>query len=437
MFRRLFASAAVIVTAATLIVAAPARSTPVFAASGSIAVTPATQPVAPGGSVTVTLTQSSAAGTTGAEATITFDPTIVQLQDVQPGPAYASATLLFGSVPGGATRQHAGQPPTVAEEALRRRIRRASSPTRRRSWRPGTGTVPAGDNAFLVLTMQAVAASGTSPISLSKLEMLDDQYSDLTVTSTDGAVVVGGAGAPPPAPSAPAAAPTTQVASTPAPATPAQASPAANATAKPAPSATASSGVAGISAAPSLKSAAFAVSPATQKVAKEATFTFAVTQLVDGAASNAQADVSFKKDLVEIVKLEPGAGWKADSKALDTAMSDANTSGELKVTLTADKTKGPATSGESTILTVTMQGRTGKEGKSAIKLVSTDITGSDGSSPQITSKDGEVIVGNAGGGSNMLLIVVGVLAGVVIVGGGGGDVRGEAREGAPDAASVA
>lgn len=418
MFRRLFASAAVIATAATLIVAAPARSASAFAASGSIAVTPATQPVAPGGSVSVTLTQSSAGGTAGAEATIAFDPSIVQLQDVQPGPAYASATLLLGSVPGGATGNDAGAPPTVAE-AVAQANQTGILTNATTFLAPGTGTVPAGDNVFLVLTMQAVAASGSSPIKLSKLEMLDDQYSDLTVTSADGVVVVGGAGAPPPAPSAPAAASSTQAAATPAPANTPQASPAANATGKPAASSTPASGVAGASAAPSLKSATFAVSPATQKVAKEATFTFAVTQLVDGAASNAQADVSFKKDLIEITKLEPGSGWKADSKALDAAMADANTSGELKVTLTADKTHGPATSGESTILTVTMKGRTGREGKSAIKLVSTDITGTDGSSPQISSKDGEVIVGSPGGGSNMLLIVIGVLAGVVIVGGGG------------------
>jgi len=319
-------------------------------------------------------------------------------------------------VPGGATGNDAGTPLTV-DEAVAQANQTGVLTNATTFLAPGTGSVGAGDNVFLTLTMQAVAASGSSPISLSKMEMLDDQYSDLSVTGTDGAVVVSGAGAPPPPPSAPVGAPS-QTAATPA-VTTAQASPAANATPKPAASATASSGVLGVSAAPSLKNATFAVSPATQKVAKEATFTFAMTQLVDGSASNVQADVSFKKDLVEIVKLEPGSGWKADSKALDAAISDANSSGELKVTLTADKTKGPVTSGESTILTVTMKGRTGKEGKSAIKLVSTDITGTDGSSPTITSKDGEVIVGNAGGGSNMLLIVVGVLAGVVIVGGGG------------------
>ena len=416
MLRRLFASAAAMVTAATLIVAAPARSTPVFAATGRIAVAPATLPVAPGGSVTVTLTQSSASATTGAEATITFDPSIIQVQDIQAGAGYASAALLFGRVPGSDTGQ-AGQPQTP-EEAIAEANQTGVIANATTFLAPGTGTVPAGDNVFLVLMVKAVAATGTSPISLSKMEMLDDQYADLAVTGADGTVVVGGAGAPAPAPSAPVGAPT-QAAPTQAAATTAQASPAANATAKPAASATAASGVAGISAVPSLKNATFAVSPATQKVAKEATFAFAVTQLVDGAVSNAQADVSFKKDLVEIVKLEPGAGWKADSKALDAAMADANSSGELKVTLTADKSHGPATTVESTILTVTMKGRTGKEGKSAIKLVSTDITGTDGSSPTITAKDGEVIVGNAGGGSNMPLMVVGLLAGVVIVGGGG------------------
>jgi hypothetical protein len=395
--------------AVAIFAAAPARVAPVHAASASIAVTPASAGVAPGGTVAVTLTQTSDGGTTGAEATVTFDPSIVQLVDVQAGPVYAGASLLFGRVPGSDTGQ-AGQPQTP-EEAVVEANQTGVLLNATAFFAPGTGTVSAGTNPFLVLTMKAVAPAGTSPITLSKMEMLDDQYSDLVVTGTDGAVVVGGAPAPAPT-TAPVGA-TTAAAATPAAATSASAQ-------TPAATRTAQSGVAGTSKAPILKTASFAISPATLKVAKEETFTFTITQQVDGAATSAQAKLSFKKDLLEIVKLEPGAGWKADSKALDTAKSDANDKGELSVTLTADKDKGPATSGESTVMTVTMKGRPGKEGKSAIKLVSADIAGTDSTtSPQVTLKDGEVTVGSAGGGSSMLIIIIGVLAAVVVIGGGG------------------
>ena len=49
--------------------------------------------------------------------------------------------------------------------------------------------------------------------------------------------------------------------------------------------------------------------------------------------------------------------------------------------------------------------------------MTSEITGSDGTSPAVTAKDGEVIVGSAG--SNFLLIVIGALAAVVVAGGGG------------------
>ncbi len=414
MFRRRIAPTALAVAiAATAFVAAPSRPGTVFAASGSIAVSPATQPVAPGSTFVVTLVQSAAGGTAGAQATVTFDPSIIQLQDIQPGPAYASATLLFGRVPGSDTGQ-AGQPQTP-DEAKAEANQTGVLLNAATFLNPGTGSVPGGDTPFLLLTLQAVAAAGTSPIRLSKMEMLDDQYNSLVVSGTDGSVVIGGAGAPPPAATI-GAPPTVAPGATPPAA--AQTSPAAGAT-TPLATKTALSGVAGASKAPSLKSASFAVSPATQKVAKEATFSFAVTQKIDGAASNAQANVVFKRDLVEIVKLVPGSGWKGDSKVLDAAMSDANSSGELKLILTADKDKGPAASGESTLVTVTMKGRTGKEGKSSIKLIGTDITGSDGSSVPPAVTDGEVIVGSAGGGSNTLLLAVAAVVAVVVLGGGG------------------
>lgn len=403
-FRALTLALAAIAVA--VIAAAPARPAPALAISASIKITPASQGVAVGGTAVVTVTVSSDETSAGAEISLSFDPTLVQIEDVQLGPAYAGASSAFGVVPGGDTAQ-AGQPQTALEAAAEAN-QTGTFLNAAAFFPPGTGTVSAGENAFLVLTMRATAPAGTSPIVVLRPQMLDEGFNPVVPSSADGELVIGGATAPVATSTVPAAAGATV--------------PAGGATAT-APATTKTVAATGtvLSAvkAPSLKSATFAISPATLKVAKEATFTFAVTQQVDGAASSAQADVSFKKDLLEIVKLEAGPGWKGDAKALDAAMTDANSSGELKVTLLADKEKGPATSGESTILTVTMKGRPGKEGKSAIKLVTSEIVGTDGTSPDVTAKDGEVVVGSAGGGSNALPFIIAALAAVVLVGGGG------------------
>jgi hypothetical protein len=50
--------------------------------------------------------------------------------------------------------------------------------------------------------------------------------------------------------------------------------------------------------------------------------------------------------LLEVVKLEPGSGWSATASALDASVKDANNSGEINVTLSADKTNPPSASGE-------------------------------------------------------------------------------------------
>lgn len=403
------------------------RMASALAASGSISVTPASQTVAPGTTFVVAVTQNSDSATTGAEATISFDPSILQVRDVQPGPAYAAGSVAFGGADQAA--QQAGNVFTP-EEAVANANQTGTLVAVTAFIQPGGGSAPPGTNVFVNLMMQAVLP-GTSPITLSAqtnsigaeipMQLLTDQYDTINVTGTDGVVTVDGA-APPPAGGTPPA-------GTPAPGStsPAGTPPAANGSATvtisagktPAVTKTASTGVLGSSRAPSLTSASFSVSPATQKVAKESTFSFDVKQNVNGAAVNVQAAVTYKKDLAKIVKLEPGPGWKADSKALDRAISDANVSGQLDVTLTADKTNGPPTSGDSTILTVTMEGQPGKQGKSAIKLVSADITGADGSSVPVTTSDGDVTVGSASGGSSVLLIVLATLGAIAIVGGGG------------------
>jgi len=376
-----------------LVLGVSAGAPPAFASSGSIRVDPAAQTVPPGATFAVNLVQTADTATVGAGATITFDPAVLQVQDVQPGPGYASTSLLVGPPPDPTSPTGVGEPVTL-QEAIANANQSGTLIGLTAFLPPGTGSVDAGDNVFVTLTMVGVT-NGTSQILLSAMEMGDDQFNPLDVSGANGSITVSQDAPAPPPPTPPVAGQT--------PGAP-QPSAAAGATGASLPSAgggktpTVASGVLGDSAAPSLTAATLSIAPATQKVAKDATFEFELKQAVDGSQSAAQAKVVFRKDLLEVVKIEPGSGWSVSASALDAAAKDANGSGELNLTLTADKTKGPPTSGELTLATVTMRGLPGKEGKSTLKLATTDVVGTTGNSVPVKSVDGAVIVGSAGGG---------------------------------------
>lgn len=390
----------------TAITLAPEAATRGSASTGTLRVDPPTQSVPPGAVFNIDLTQGADVATSGAQATIGFDPALLQVQSLSVGPVYESGTVLAGKAAG----VTGGTTPTI-DEAIA--DANASGELQNVATFLASSSAPAGDNTFITLTMQAVAP-GTSPIRLVNALMIDEIGDEVPVTATDGSVVIDASAAAPPTP----VPQTPAQAGVPSSVTGEQTSPAGSGS-SPAGTMTPVSSVKGESRVPSLTTATFSIAPASQKTSKEGTFTFDVKQLVDGAASAAEAKIAFRKDLVEVVKLEPGAGWKVTASALDAAMEDANNSGELNVTLTADKTNGPPTSGESTIVTVTMQGRAGKQGKSVLKLATTDIIGLDGNPVPVTAKDGEVIVGSAGGGGlSATWLVAGVVV-VLVVGGGG------------------
>jgi len=68
---------------------------PVAAAGASLRIEPATVAVASGATFAVTIVQESAMATSGAQASIRFDPAIVQIVTVEPGTAYASAPIFL------------------------------------------------------------------------------------------------------------------------------------------------------------------------------------------------------------------------------------------------------------------------------------------------------------------------------------------------------
>lgn len=407
---RMSAIAAVLVAVALLATASPRPAA--AATSGTLRIDPPSQTVPAGSPFTVNIVQTVDGESLGAQATLSYDPGAVQIVSVETGPMYAGATLLVGKTPGGATGQDEGTPLTP-DEAITEANTTGVLKYMATFFVPGTGTFPAGENVFLAITLQGVA-DGSTPLNISDLEMLDDQGGSLPVTGANGNVVIEGSAPPPPPPSDAGAAPAAPAATA---ADPGAALSAA-ATALAGKSKTPVSSVAAKVTAPSLTSATLSISPKSQNVDKEGKFSFTISADVDGAASNAQLGLTFKRGLVDVTKLEPGPNWQANASSLDSAMTAANDSGELKVTLAASKDT-PQTSGEAPMLTVTMQGLPGKEGKTDLALSSIDVIGTDGQAVPVTSVKGDVTVGSGGGGGSMMFILIGALAGVAIVGGGG------------------
>lgn len=389
--------------AMVLAVAGPDSLRTAAAASGSLRINPASQSVPPNSTFSVDLVQTADVATIGAETSIAFDANALQITGVQLGPNYAAATLLVGVTETG------GVPPTL-DQAVAEANQTGALKNFTVFLVPGSGSVAAGDNVVATFNFQA-SASGTSALKVAGIvnqsgdvtpaEMIDENGDTLDVTAADGQITIDANAAPPPTP-APVLTPRL---GNPLPGTDVTES-----------SGTPVSTVEAASQAKLITSATMSVFPSSLNVAKEATFSFEVKAEVDAPATAAQAKLGFNQKLVKIVKVDPGDGWKASSSALDSAISDANKNGELNLTLAADTTNPPK-AGSATIATVTMQGLPGQQGKFALTLASVDITGANGTSAPVTSKDGSVVLGS-GGGSGMIWIIVGAVVLLAMAGGG-------------------
>jgi hypothetical protein len=145
-------------------------------------VDPAWQVVAPGSTFTVTILQTSDVATLGVEASISFDPALVQVDSVQRGDAYAGANLLMGVAP------------QTPEEAIAAANESGSLENVAVAFvTPGSGSVPAGDEPALVITMRALSGViGTSIITLTAPELADTNGDAIdNVTASPGGVHVG------------------------------------------------------------------------------------------------------------------------------------------------------------------------------------------------------------------------------------------------------
>lgn len=183
-----------VVVAAMLALLAP--STPAVAADVSLRVEPPTVTVAEGGSFTIRVIQEAPGATSGAQATITFDPDLLAVEAVARGAAYADAPIFLPADMTAAisAANSSGRLATVAAALI------------------PPGSVPAGPAEFLVVTFRAVGC-GTSELGLpvgpldgSMIDGSEATYGgELPVVATGGTVTTCVAGGDAPADSSPPA----------------------------------------------------------------------------------------------------------------------------------------------------------------------------------------------------------------------------------------
>ena len=147
-----------------------------LAAGNTLRISPATTTVAKvGNSFTVHVIQNASVATSGAQATVTFDQTKLQITSVAKGAGYAGAALFLGAGASDITAANAsGSLKTVAAAYL-----------------AGTGTTKTGDQDFLDIVFKATACGSSTlglPVGPADAVLTDANGASLTVTTTGGMV---------------------------------------------------------------------------------------------------------------------------------------------------------------------------------------------------------------------------------------------------------
>ena len=161
----------------------------VSAAGNALRVEPPTQSVASGASFTVRVVENAAVATSGAQATVTFDKTKVQITAVTRGTLWGAASILAPAnlAPSITKANTTGSLKTIASAYL------------------PPDSVPAGDNDVLMITFTAKACGKVilglpvGPLDAALLDGQDATYgNNLKVTTTAGTVNVCSTATPPP-----------------------------------------------------------------------------------------------------------------------------------------------------------------------------------------------------------------------------------------------
>lgn len=368
-------------------------------APGTLRIDPATKTVGVGATFDVNIIQHADVATIGAGTNFSFDARILQIVGITLGQPYQGASFYFGDAEQG-TSSDIGTAVVAANSS-------GVLPSLTAFYLPGAGQVPPGDAIFLTLKLKAKAA-GQSALKMEPIgtyqqpgyhpiEMLDSESHDMTVETTGGSVTVSG--------SAPVE--TAQTTVTPTAGTPK-------------PTGTRVSGVQGVTGTAAIVS----VVPASAKVAVGATTTVDLRVKLPVDATSAQASLSFKKGVIELVSVEPAGAWKqgklvigSGQQTAQQAIADANQSGVLK---SAGVLFSPGTvpAGEDTLLKLTMRGL--KDGESSLKLSDVEVVDASGNTIKVQPQNAKLVVGSGAGGGGLPVLWIVLAAVVALVAGGGG-----------------
>lgn len=376
---------------------------------GTLSVRPSKTQVAAGESFNVDIYQDSPIATLGAQTSVFFDPNVLQIVSLSPGPDYEAASI------------SAGVAPQSVDDAIAEANSTGALFTIYTFYLPGTGSVPPGETLFVRLGMKA-KAGGTSNITLGE-HVFDtiDPISGAPGTDTD---IVGVLPDPPDAFGtllgvntqnssvtvtgvAPGATtPATSGSGTPSP-TP-KGSPRPSRTPRPS----------GATAGPITMS----ITPETLELVPGETGALKVVANTSEEITGATFNLKFNRQAITIDSIEVGDGWRQPPEGgFDTAIEAANTGGELAGLAVLLKAGDDPLDGEVEIATITFKGAD-KDASSNLELTEARVLDADGNEIDAESRSGSAVVGEGGGGGgggSALLFIFGGLAVVGALGGGG------------------
>jgi Cohesin domain len=351
---------------------------PSSAANSTLSVVPSTQTVNPGASFTVEIKQNAPSAVMGAQTDLKFDAGLVQITDVTRGAAYDGpppAAFLIGVAP--QTKAEA-----IAEANTTGTLQNVTL-----VWSvPGTGSVPAGEQTFIRVSMTAKSVGGKSPLTLEGMEMFDTAATPFTVTANNGEVNVTGSTATP----------------TPTPCAECTPSPTPTPTKVPVPTPTPS---------PTLVFAgSMSVAPNSWTVPPTAEFDVTVVQNANVVTTGAQTDLKFDPAVIQVVDVTKGRPYAAgqlimgivpdppatpppSAERKTQTIAQANASGTLEnvaAFFVPGTPGGSVPPGEAVFLNIVLRAVT--DGKTALTLANMEMLNEAGESVGVGANNGEVVV---------------------------------------------
>jgi hypothetical protein len=295
----------------------------------SLRIEPAVQTVAQGGTFTAHIIQSADVPTSGASATISFDPTLLQIQAVTRGPAYEAAPVFTGATPTAITAANTtGSLVGVAAAFL------------------PPDNVAAGEADFLDITFHAIGCGIAElglPTGVTDAGLLDGSaatYGDaLQVSTAGGSVTTCVTAMPTASPSgSPSPSPSESAAISPSPSVIATPTPTPRVTAPPIPSGN-----------------SIRLEPFYTGVVEGGGFNVRVVQRTIVASSGITVSIVFDPKLLQVVSVTRASAFGAApifAGATASAIAAANTSGKLNQVATAFLPPANLPAGEAEFITV-------------------------------------------------------------------------------------